>query len=329
MPKKPVIDLAAIKSAARRLKDLAIYTPLLNHPMLDSLVGGKLLIKAEPLQRTGSFKFRGAYNMISRLSAKARESGVVAYSSGNHAQGVAAAAQILGIRAAIVMPKDAPSTKIANTKSYGAEVILYDRQKENREVIAAELAKARHAAIVPPYEHPLIMAGQGTVGLEAMTQAELLGIVPDAVLIPCGGGGLTAGVSTAVRALAPHTKIYSVEPEGFDDTAKSLIAGHRVSALSGARSFCDALLSPLPGEQTFAINHKLLQSGLTVSDAEVAKAVKAAFFHLKLVAEPGGAVALAAALSKKLDLKGKTALVICSGGNVDGDVFAQILGTAN
>jgi len=328
MTNKPILDLAAIKSAARRLKDLAIYTPLLRHPTLDNLVGGKLLIKAEPLQRTGSFKFRGAYNMISRLSAKSRESGVVAYSSGNHAQGVAAAAQMLGIRATIVMPKDAPQTKIANTKSYGAEVILYDRQKENREVIAADLAKSRHATIVPPYEHPLIMAGQGTVGLEAITQAELLGSIPDAVLIPCGGGGLTAGVSTAVRTLAPHAQIYSVEPEGFDDTAKSLIAGHRVSALSGARSFCDALLSPLPGEQTFEVNQENLQSGLVVSDSEVTKAVKAAFFHLKLVVEPGGAVALAAALSKKLDLKGKTALIICSGGNVDGDIFAQILETS-
>ncbi len=327
MPKKPIIDLAAIKSAARRLKDLAIYTPLLSHPTLDNLVGGKLLIKAEPLQRTGSFKFRGAYNMISRLSLKSRETGVVAYSSGNHAQGVAAAAQLLGIRAAIVMPKDAPITKIANTKSYGAEVILYDRQKENREVIATDLAKSRHATIIPPYEHPLIMAGQGTVGLEAITQAQLLGSLPDAVLIPCGGGGLTAGVSTAVRSLAPHAKIYSVEPEGFDDTAKSLLAGHRVSALSGARSFCDALLSPLPGEQTFAVNHENLEGGLIVSDTEVAAAVRAAFFHLKLVVEPGGAVALAAALNKKLDLKGKTALIICSGGNVDGDVFAQILAT--
>ncbi|MEZ5648859.1 MAG: threonine/serine dehydratase, partial [Alphaproteobacteria bacterium] len=271
------------------------------------------------------FKFRGAYNMISRLSEKSQKTGVVAYSSGNHAQGVAAAAQILGIPATIVMPRDAPQTKIANTKFFGADVILYDRQRESRELIAGEIARSRNATIVPPYEHALIMAGQGTVGLEALSQMAQLNISPDVVLIPCGGGGLSAGISIAVKALCPSAEIYSVEPEGFNDTARSLAAGHRVSAPSGAHSFCDALLSPLPGEQTFAVNLKNLHGGLGVSDQEVAQAVQIAFLYLKLVVEPGGAVALAAALSQKLDLRDKVVLVICSGGNVDSDVFVKIL----
>ena len=321
-------SFADIESAARRLEGKAVFTPLLESPLLNERVGGRLLIKAEPLQRTGSFKFRGAYNRISRLDADQIKRGVVAYSSGNHAQGVAAAAHAFGAPAVIVMPSDAPAIKIANTRAWGAEVVLYDRYREDRDVVARDLAEQRGATLVPPFEHPLIIAGQGTVGLEIARQAEAADAELDAVLSPCGGGGLISGCALALAERAPGVEIYAVEPEGFDDTARSLASGSRQHSIEGAKTFCDALLAKTPGVLTFSINRKLLAGGLVVSDDEVAHAMGVALNYLKLVAEPGGATALAAALSRKYDCRGKTVAVIVSGGNVDPAVFAEALGRA-
>ena len=321
-------SFADIESAARRLEGKAVFTPLLESPLLNERVGGRLLIKAEPLQRTGSFKFRGAYNRISRLDADQIKRGVVAFSSGNHAQGVAAAAHAFGAPAVIVMPSDAPAIKIANTRAWGAEVVLYDRYREDRDVVARDLAEQRGATLVPPFEHPLIIAGQGTVGLEIARQAEAADAELDAVLSPCGGGGLISGCALALAERAPGVEIYAVEPEGFDDTARSLASGSRQHSVEGAKTFCDALLAKTPGVLTFSINRKLLAGGLVVSDDEVAHAMGVALNYLKLVAEPGGATALAAALSRKFDCRGKTVAVIVSGGNVDPAVFAEALGRA-
>ena len=318
-----------IQSAAQRLEGKAVLTPLLESPLLNERIGGRLLIKAEPLQRTGSFKFRGAYNRISRLNAEQIERGVVAFSSGNHAQGVAAAAQAMGTPATIVMPTNAPAIKLDNTRAWGAEVVLYDRYREDRDVLARDIAEQRGATLVPPYDHPLIIAGQGTVGLEIARQAKAAGAELDALLSPCGGGGLISGCALALAELAPGAEVFAVEPEGFDDTARSLAAGSRQHAIEGAASFCDALLAKTPGELTFSINQTLLAGGLAVSDDEVAQAMAAALIYLKLVAEPGGATALAAALSGKYACRGKTVAVIVSGGNVDPATFAEALGRSS
>jgi threonine dehydratase len=321
-------DIDAIRAAAGRIAGQAVLTPLLESPAVNARLGGRLLIKAEPLQRTGSFKFRGAYNTLSQLSPEGRRKGVVTWSSGNHAQGVAAAAQVLGIPALIVMPKDAPAIKIANTRGYGAEIVLYDRIKESREDIGTRIAGERGATIVAPYDEPHVIAGQGTCGLEIAAQAKAREIRLDAVLVCCGGGGLTAGCATALAAESPDTKIYAVEPAGFDDTGRSLAAGHRVANAPEAKSFCDALLAPTPGELTFAINRRLLAGGFAVSDREAAQAMAVAFADFKLVVEPGGAVALAAVLSGKYPIKGKTVAVVASGGNVDRETFSQALAQA-
>ena len=318
-------SFADVEAAAGRLAGHAVATPLLSSPALDRRVGGRVLLKAETLQRTGSFKFRGAYNRISQIPEDARPAGVVAYSSGNHAQGVAAAAALLGVSATIVMPEDAPAIKLANTRGYGAEVVLYDRFTEVREEICAEIAARRGATIVRPFDDPAIIAGQGTCGLEIARQAAALDAELDAVLICCGGGGLTAGCALALAELSPRTAIYTVEPEAFDDTARSLAAGARVANDPAARSFCDALLAPTPGELTFAINRRLVTGGLSVSDAEVAAAMAYAFRTLKLVVEPGGAVALAALLSERLDARGKTVALTLSGANVDPQTYREVL----
>lgn len=320
--------LADIEDAARRLAGVAVKTPLLESSLLNERLGARLLLKPEPLQRAGSFKFRGAYNRISRLDEAARKRGVVAFSSGNHAQGVAAAAQLLGAPAVILMPKDAPAVKIANTRAYGAEVVLFDRDKDDREAMARRIAAERGATVVPPYDDPFIIAGQGTVGLEIAEELTARRIAADAVIVPCGGGGLVAGTSTALAARLPGLPVYSAEPVGFDDTARSLTQGTRQGNVPGAKSFCDALLAPMPGEITFPINHKRLAGGLAVSDAEVRHAMAAAFASFKLVIEPGGAVALAAALSGKIPIKGKTIVVVASGGSVDPATFAQALAEA-
>ena len=317
--------MAEVQAAAGRLAGVARRTPLLVATPLDEKTGGRLLIKVESLQRTGSFKIRGAYNRLVQLDGAARRAGVVAFSSGNHAQGVAAAAKMLGIPATIVMPSNAPATKLENTRALGAEVVLYDRFTEDREQIARKIVAERGATLVPAYDDAQVVAGQGTVGLELMQQAAELGLKPDQVLVPTSGGGLTAGTAIAVRGIAPEAVVYGVEPEAFDDTRRSLVAGTLLTNPPEARSICDALQSSPPGKITFAINQKLLAGILTVSDAEVEMAMATAFRHLRLVVEPGGAVALAAALAGRIPLAGRTTAIVVSGGNVDAATFIAAL----
>ncbi len=320
------IAFSDVEAAAARLKGKAVMTPLLSSPDLDACTGGRVLVKAEPLQRTGSFKFRGAYNRISQFSEAERKRGVVAYSSGNHAQGVAYAAQTFGIKATIIMPTDSPRLKIENTRGYGAEVILYDRFGESREAIGQRISDETGAILVPPYDDPNIIAGQGTIGIEMVRQAQELGLTLDILLCCCGGGGLMAGVATSVNHLSPSTRLYAVEPENFDDTKRSLEGGERVSnAPSPPMSICDAIVTPMPGQLTFPINKARLAGGIAVSDREAAEAVAYAARVLKITVEPGGAVALAAALSGKLDLAGRTVGVVCSGGNIDPEFHAAIM----
>lgn len=319
------VTLDDIRAAADRLRGRAVRTPLLESPLLNARVGGRLLVKPEVLQRTGSFKFRGAYNAISQIAEADRAKGVLAFSSGNHAQGVASAAQLLGMPATIVMPHDAPAIKRANTEAYGARVVTYRRPEEDREAVAAAIQAETGATLVRPYEDLRVIAGQGTVGLEIAEDALAAGIAPDAVVVCTGGGGLIAGVATAVTALLPGTPVYAAEPAGFDDTRRSLAAGRRIGNDPGGRSICDAIMTPIPGETTFAINRRLLAGGFAVSDAEVAEAMRTAFETLKLVVEPGGAVALAAALAGRLDCRDRTVVVILSGGNVDAALYAEIL----
>ncbi len=319
-----MVDVADIEAAAGRLNGVSVRTPLLQSFELDHVTRGKVLIKPECLQVTGSFKIRGAYNRLSQLTAQQARNGVVAWSSGNHAQGVAAAGAMLDINTTIVMPADAPKAKLANTKRLGGEVITYDRYMGDREAIARKIAAERGAAIVPSYDHEHIIAGQGTIGLELAEDATRLGLPPDQVLIPCGGGGLSSGCSVALKSRLPEVSVYAVEPAEFDDTARSFASGERVRIDDSARSICDALQTPMPGELTFAINRDLLSDVLTVSDDEVRSAMRFAFRNLKLVVEPGGAVALAAVLSGKLDTAGKTTAIVLSGGNVDVDLFAEI-----
>lgn len=319
-----MIDIGDVEDAARRLSGVAIKTPLLENAELNRISGGTVLIKPECFQVTGSFKIRGAYNLMSRLSREQLRHGVVAFSSGNHAQGVAEAARNLGARATIVMPDDAPRTKLENTRRLGAEIITYDRNTGNREAIAQEIAAKQGAEIVPAFDHPHIIAGQGTVGLEIAEQSQSLGQPAEQVLICCGGGGLTAGSAVALDARLPAVAIHTVEPEGFDDTARSLVAGHRVQVSQSARSICDALLVETPGKLTFEINRRLLGRGLVVSDDEVREAMRFAFRTLKITVEPGGAVALAAVLSGKIETEGKTTALVITGGNVDVELFAAI-----
>ncbi|MEQ9333519.1 threonine/serine dehydratase [Thalassobaculum sp.] len=316
---------ADVRAAAARLAGVAVRTPLLESGLLNARLGGRLLVKAEPLQRTGSFKFRGAYNRVSLIPAADRDRGVVALSSGNHAQGVAAAAAMLGLSATVVMPADAPAIKRANTAALGARVVAYDRHCDDREAIAAGIAARTGATIVKPYDDPGIIAGQGTVGLEIAEQTAELGVRPDAVLVCCGGGGLVSGTALALADAAPGVPVWCVEPAAFDDTRRSLAAGERLGNPPEARSICDALLSPMPGHLTFALNRRLLAGGLAVDDDEVRHAMRTAFETLKLVVEPGGAVALAAVLSGRIEISGRTVVVVASGGNVDPETFADAL----
>ena len=318
------VSIDDIHAAAERLKGITVQTPLLRSLEIDQRIGGSLLIKPECLQRTGSFKLRGAYNLMSQLSPDEAERGVVAWSSGNHAQGVAAAGSMLGIETTIVMPEDAPAAKIENTRALGGTTVLYDRYTGDREQIARALAAETGAALVPSYEHERIIAGQGTMGLELMAQAAELGLVPDQVLICCGGGGLSSGSAIAIKDASATTDVILVEPEDFDDTLRSLESGVRQGNDPDARSICDALLSPTPGEMTFAINRELCRGAVTVSDDEVRHAMRVAFRDLKLVVEPGGAVALAAVLAGKVDVADKTTAVVLSGGNVDETLYAEI-----
>lgn len=319
-----MIRIRDVEAAARRLSGVAIETPLLQNAELDRVAGGTVLVKPECLQRTGSFKIRGAYNLLSQLSAEQAQRGVVAWSSGNHAQGVASAGATLGIHTAIVMPADAPSAKLANTRRLGGEVITYDRYTGDREAIARGIAAERGAEIVPSYDHPHIIAGQGTVGLEIATQATALDLDVDQVLIGCSGGGLTAGSAVALKARLPNVAIFTVEPEDYDDTARSLRLGKRVSVAITTHSICDALLADSPGKITFDILRQLDCTGLVVSEHDVKVAMRFAFQELKLVVEPGGAAALAAVLAGTIDTAGKTTAVVLSGGNVDPKLFASI-----
>ena len=314
-----------IDAAARVLAPFAVRTPLLSSPALDERAAARVFLKPEMLQRTGSFKFRGAFNKLSSIPIAARGGGVVAFSSGNHAQGVAYAAQILNMQATIVMPADAPLSKRERTRAYGAEVVLYDRDREDREAIARDVAGRRGATLVPPYDDPLVIAGQGTVGREIAEDLAALGIAPDIVVAPASGGGLVAGVATAIKARYPRAEVMSAEPEAFDDHARSLRAGKREAHRAEGRTICDALMASIPGEITFAINSQLLTRGVTASDAEVGAAVGFAFRELKLVVEPGGAVGLAALLAGYLDARGKTVVIVLSGGNVDADLYARLI----
>ncbi|WP_158045092.1 threonine ammonia-lyase [Skermanella pratensis] len=316
---------ADVAAAAGRLAGRAVLTPLLESPLLNDALGCRLLVKAEALQRTGSFKFRGAYNRISLIPEAERPRGVVAFSSGNHAQGVAAAARMLGLGATIVMPSDAPAIKIANTRAWGAEVVLYDRWTEDREAIGARISTETGATLVRPYDDPYVMAGQGTIGLELADQAAAAGARLDAVLAPCGGGGMISGIALALAERLPEVAVHAVEPEGFDDTRRSLAAGRRLSNDPGAASFCDALLAAQPGELTFAVNAAHLAEGFAVTDAEVCRAMSVARDHFKLVVEPGGAVALAAVLAGRIPAPGAVLAVVCSGGNVDPLVYERAL----
>ncbi|MCX7055344.1 MAG: threonine/serine dehydratase [Proteobacteria bacterium] len=321
-------DFDDVCAAARRLEGHARRTPLLADTPLDRLTGGRIRLKLETLQHTGSFKFRGAWNRLVQLNATERGAGVVAFSSGNHAQGVAEAARRLGIHATIVMPSDAPRIKLQNTRDMGAEIVEYDRVHESREQIAATLAAERGATLVPSYDDPDIIAGQGTAGLEIAEQAAELGLTLDDVVVCCSGGGLTAGIAIAIAELAPKASVWTAEPEAYDDHRRSLAAGRRQRNEPGApQSFCDALLAPIPGELTFAINQPLLRGGFAVSDDEVRQAIVFAARTLKLVVEPGGAVALAAVLAGKLNVSERTVAVTLSGGNIEDSLLAELLTT--
>src|ERR1700758_290308 len=319
------VSSADIDAAAKVIAPFAVRTPLWSPPVLCDLVGAKVFLKPEVLQRTGSFKFRGAFNKLSSIPQNARHGGVVAFSSGNHAQGVAAAAQILNMQATIVMPADAPALKRERTKSYGAEVVLYDRVREDREAIARGIAEQRGATLVRPYDDPFVIAGQGTAGREIAEDMEKLGLAPDIVVAPASGGGLIAGIATAVKARFPKAEVIVAEPEAFDDHTRSLRAGKREPHAYEGRTICDALMASIPGELTFAINSKLLSHGVTASDEEVGHAMAFAFRELKLVVEPGGAVGLAALLSGKIESRGKMVVIVLSGGNVDADLYAKLI----
>jgi len=320
------VTSADIDAAARVIAPYAVRTPLLSPSVLNERMGTRIFLKPEMLQRTGSFKFRGAFNKLSSIPQEARGGGVVAFSSGNHAQGVAHAAQLLGMQATIVMPSDAPLSKRERTKAYGAEVVLYDRDREDREAIARDIAGPRNATLVRPYDDPYVIAGQGTVGREVAEDMAALGLSPDIVVAPASGGGLIAGVATAIKARYPQAMVMSGEPDEFNDHARSLRSGKREAHGAKGRTICDALMAAMPGEITFSINSQLLAQGITASDAEVGAAVGFAFRELKLVVEPGGAVGLAALLAGRIDVKGKNVVIVLSGGNVDADLFARLIG---
>ncbi len=314
-----------ITAAAERLINVRRLTPLLEAPLFNAQMGGRVLVKAECLQITGSFKLRGAYNAIVQIAARGEVDTVVAASSGNHAQGVAYAARACGLVAVVVMPADAPAAKRENTKRYGAYLVLYDRRHDDRIAIAQEIADARKAELVHPFENPDVVAGQGTIGLELATQVDDLGAAVDMVVVPHGGGGLCAGVACAVRHGAPETQIIAVEPQGFDDFARSLAAGERRRNEQLDGSICDALLVDTPGALPFSVNQKHVGTALAVSDEAVLKAMSLLYENFKIVVEPGGAVGIAALLEGMIDLKGRTAVVVVSGGNVGSDIFAKAL----
>jgi threonine dehydratase len=320
---EPILTLADVQDAARRIAGVAHRTPVLTSRTINDVVGAEVFIKCENFQRIGAFKFRGAYNAISRLTPAQLEGGVLAYSSGNHAQAVALTAAMLGTQALIVMPEDAPASKVAAARGYGAEILTYDRYTENRETLGAKLAAERGLTLIPPYEHKHVMAGQGTVALELIEETGPL----DALLVPMGGGGLMAGCSTAATAVCPGIRMIGVEPSDADDTKRSLQAGHRVS-IPVARTIADGLASDIPGEMTFSVNRRLVDHVVLVDDDEIRSAMVLAFERLKIVIEPSGATALAALLAGRLDPVPERIGVVVSGGNIGVDRFADLLAQA-
>ena len=319
--------IADIRRAAARLSGLIVETPLIESPELNKRFGARILFKPETLQRTGSFKFRGAYNKLSSLSEEDRSRGVVAFSSGNHAQGVAASAAMFGVKAVIAMPADAPAMKVGNVRKMGAEVVPFDRFRDDRMTVVRPYVE-RGMVLVPPFDDPAIIAGQGTIGLELMAQAKALGVSLDAVVIPCGGGGLISGISVAVKDASPDTAVWAVEPEHFDDTRRSLDRRRKGFQRARPYSICDAILTAEPGAITFEINRKNLAGAIAVSDKATAQAMRDAMAYLKLVVEPGGCVGLAALSSGEIELAGKCVAVVLSGGNVDFGTYAEIMAAA-
>ncbi len=314
-----------IEAAAERLKGHVRETPILSSPFLDTLAGRRIWVKPECLQHTGSFKFRGAWSAISALDEGIRQRGVIAYSSGNHAQGVAMAASKHGIASVIVMPSDAPQLKIDNTRALGGEVVLYDRANEKREEIGEAIAAERGLTLIRPYDEPQVIAGQGTTGLEIARQAAEIGVSQSDVLVCCGGGGLTSGIALALEKHAPNLRARPCEPEGFDDVKRSLASGRIQNNNAASGNICDAILTPQPGDITFPILHRLCGPGLSVTEDEALQAMAYAFLRLKIVLEPGGAVALAAALFRGDEIEGDDVIVVTSGGNVDPGIFAKAL----
>ena len=319
------MNIDMIRAAAQRIQDHARYTPLLNSPFLDEIAGRRVWVKPECLQHTGSFKFRGGWSALSALDEQTRAKGVIAFSSGNHAQGVALAARSHGVPSVIIMPSDAPALKIANTKALGAEVVLYDRDGESRDAIGAAMSKERGLTLIKPYDEPEVIAGQGTVGLEIAAQAAEHGVTKAEVIVCCGGGGLTSGIALALEADAPDMLVRPVEPEGFEDVARSLKDGVIRSNAATSGNICDAVITLQPGDITFPIMKRLCGSGLTVSEDEALQAMAQAFSRLKLVAEPGGAIALASALYRSDQITGDDVIVVISGGNVDAALFQTAL----
>ena len=314
-------SFSGVQDAARQIAGQAVRTPLIESPALNAHVGGRVLMKAENLQLAGAFKFRGAYNRISRLTAEELKRGVVAYSSGNHAQAVAAAARMVGTTAIIVMPADSPKVKVEGVRAFGGEVRMYDRYTESREAIGEEIAASKGSILVRPFDDPFVIEGQGTIGLEIMDQADDR---LDQLVCGASGGGLIAGINLAMEALSPDTPVIAVEPKHYNDMQLSIAAGERLTHPPAPGTICDALMTDRPGELTFPINRRVDRVE-TVSDAEVAEAVRFAFRTLKLVVEPGGAVSLAAVLAGKVETRDRTTAVILSGGNVDPALFAAII----
>ena len=321
------MQIDEIFEADKRLNRKKRTTPLLNSPFLDEIADRQIFIKAECLQHTGSFKFRGAYSAISSIPIEKRKKGVIAYSSGNHAQGVAFAAKIHKIPATIIMPEDAPEIKINNTRDLGAEVILYNRLSESREEIGQKISEEKLLSLIPPYDHNDVIAGQGTIGLEIASQAEQIEIGKADVLVCCGGGGLTSGIAVALSNLMPDFVTRPVEPEGFDDVVRSLKSGERQTNKKISGGLCDAIITPTPGELTFPLMQKYCGGGIVVTDEEVMKAIALAFTRLRIVVEPGGAVALAAALFHSQKCDNETVIAVVSGGNIDPDIFKKALET--
>jgi threonine dehydratase len=319
------MNIDMIEAAKKRLKGHVRVTPLLSSPFIDELAGRRVFVKAETLQHTGSFKFRGAWSAVSAMEEATRKNGVLAFSSGNHAQGVALAAKNHGVSALIIMPTDAPKMKIDNTRALGAEIVLYDRIKESREEIGEKISKDRGLTLIKPYDEPQVIAGQGTVGLEIIEQAKELDVDAKNLLVCCGGGGLTSGVAIAIAHYAPNILVRPVEPVGFDDVTKSLAAGKIIKNKDGSGSICDAIVTPQPGDLTFPIMKKYCSAGLVVSDEDCLKTMAIAYSRLKIVLEPGGAVALASAIFRKKDIDDGDVIVIASGGNVDEGLFRSAL----